>query len=175
MEWGIPGFLSRRSGRSRGFAGNPAPDMGSCYPHLLYRVQRWRREVSTPDDLPRNESRSHPLERARYWMLITARVRDGSTPRRGCIALAKSKDLRSWTVHSPLCKPYLVYAPECATSQRVSFAFLCRMGRPVSRAFIWQGGLDLGVVSCGEDSCEFVEPQIELLLPLPSVLKVDRD
>jgi len=48
-----------------------------------------------------------------YWMLVTARVRDGSTPRRGCIALAKSKDLKSWIVHPPLWKPYLVYAPEC--------------------------------------------------------------
>ncbi|MFQ6095373.1 MAG: family 43 glycosylhydrolase [Candidatus Bathyarchaeia archaeon] len=48
-----------------------------------------------------------------YWMLITARVKDSSTPRRGCIALAKSKDLKSWRVHPPLWKPYLMYAPEC--------------------------------------------------------------
>lgn len=48
-----------------------------------------------------------------YWMLVTARVKDAPTPRRGCIAVAESKDLKNWRIHPPLWKPYLVYAPEC--------------------------------------------------------------
>ena len=49
----------------------------------------------------RNEEDNH------YWMLITARTRDKSIPRRGCIALAKSQDLEHWEVYPPLWMPYL--------------------------------------------------------------------
>ncbi|MEM2905476.1 MAG: hypothetical protein QW057_01205 [Candidatus Bathyarchaeia archaeon] len=48
-----------------------------------------------------------------YWALITARLKEGLTPRRGCIAVAKSPDLDSWMIHGPLWAPFLVYAPEC--------------------------------------------------------------
>lgn len=48
-----------------------------------------------------------------YWALITARSKEGPTPRRGCIAVAKSPDLDSWEIHRPLWTPFLVYAPEC--------------------------------------------------------------
>ncbi len=48
-----------------------------------------------------------------YWALITARLKEGPTPRRGCIAVAKSPDLDSWEAQGPLWTPFLVYAPEC--------------------------------------------------------------
>ncbi|MCS6830960.1 MAG: glycoside hydrolase family 32 protein [Armatimonadota bacterium] len=49
----------------------------------------------------------------RYWMLLTARLKDLSTPRRGCIALATSADLSHWQIHPPLWSPNIAYALEC--------------------------------------------------------------
>lgn len=48
-----------------------------------------------------------------YWMLITARVKTGPINRRGCIALAKSKNLSDWTVHPPFWHPELYITLEC--------------------------------------------------------------
>ena len=84
---------------------------------------RWDKNASNPIIVPdprwyENDDWRDPFvfwnEKEKcYWMLITARVKDASTPRRGCIAIAKSKDLKAWSVHPPLWKPYLIYAPEC--------------------------------------------------------------
>jgi len=55
----------------------------------------------------------HPGER-QYWMLLTARLRKpAAAPRRGCVAVATSPDLRKWEVRGPLWSPYSVHAPEC--------------------------------------------------------------
>jgi beta-fructofuranosidase len=48
-----------------------------------------------------------------YWMLISARLREGPTNRRGCIALAVSPDLEHWEIRPPLWSPHLYYALEC--------------------------------------------------------------
>lgn len=40
-----------------------------------------------------------------YWTLITARVNRGPIERRGCIALARSRDLVDWSVDGPLYAP----------------------------------------------------------------------
>jgi beta-fructofuranosidase len=49
-----------------------------------------------------------------YWMLIAARLTTGPRWRRGCIALATSPDLVTWTVEEePLYAPGTTFCPEC--------------------------------------------------------------
>lgn len=48
-----------------------------------------------------------------WWMLLAARVKDGPTNRRGCIALAASPDLAAWEVRPPFWSPRLYYTHEC--------------------------------------------------------------
>lgn len=55
----------------------------------------------------------HPGE-GRWWMLIAARLADGPHWRRGCIMLATSADLLTWSVEpEPLYVPGTTYCPEC--------------------------------------------------------------
>jgi len=48
-----------------------------------------------------------------YWMLLAARLKTGSSRRRGCIALCTSRDLKSWSVRDPFWAPGLYYMHEC--------------------------------------------------------------
>ena len=49
-----------------------------------------------------------------YWMLIAGRLQIGPRWRRGCIALATSPDLVTWSVESdPLYAPMNTFCPEC--------------------------------------------------------------
>lgn len=49
-----------------------------------------------------------------YWMLIACRLRAGPKWRRGCIALATSPDLITWSVEAaPFYAPMNTYCPEC--------------------------------------------------------------
>ncbi len=49
-----------------------------------------------------------------WWMLIAARRAEGPGWHRGCIVLATSADLRTWTVEpEPLYEPGVTYCPEC--------------------------------------------------------------
>lgn len=48
-----------------------------------------------------------------YWMLVTARLKEGPPKRRGCLALCKSKDLENWKIYEPFWKPNLYYVMEC--------------------------------------------------------------
>lgn len=48
-----------------------------------------------------------------YWMLITARLREGLELRRGAAALATSPDLKQWTLQPPYWSNGLSYSPEC--------------------------------------------------------------
>ena len=83
----------------------------------------WKKDSSNPIVLPdpkwyeeddwRDPHVFWNEEEAEYWMLICARVKDAPTPRRGCVAVAKSPDLKHWTVYPPLWAPYSVYTPEC--------------------------------------------------------------
>lgn len=56
----------------------------------------------------------HNDEAGEYWMLITARKgSDLPAPRRGCIAVAASPDLKKWTMREPLYAPGLFDSLEC--------------------------------------------------------------
>jgi len=48
-----------------------------------------------------------------YWVLIAARTRRGPKSRRGCIGLARSRDLANWEVVDPFWSPRLYYTHEC--------------------------------------------------------------
>lgn len=49
-----------------------------------------------------------------WWMLLAARLETGPKWRRGCIALATSKDLVNWVVEAePLYEPGATFCPEC--------------------------------------------------------------
>ncbi|WP_158818684.1 glycoside hydrolase family 32 protein [Methylocapsa sp. S129] len=49
-----------------------------------------------------------------FWMLIAARLRNGPKWRRGCIALATSSDLKTWSVEPmPFYAPMSIFCPEC--------------------------------------------------------------
>ncbi len=48
-----------------------------------------------------------------YWMLVSSRVKEGPSRRRGCIALCASKNLREWEVREPFWSPNLYYTLEC--------------------------------------------------------------
>ena len=48
-----------------------------------------------------------------YWMLLTARIKDGPSNRRGCNALAVSNDLISWETRPPFWAPKLFISHEC--------------------------------------------------------------
>lgn len=48
-----------------------------------------------------------------YWMLLAARFNNGASRRRGCTALAASRDLRAWEVREPFWSPGLYYTHEC--------------------------------------------------------------
>ncbi|RYG40439.1 hypothetical protein EON79_22595, partial [bacterium] len=48
-----------------------------------------------------------------YWMLMCARDSTNPGPMAGCLGLAKSGDLKDWTVCPPLWKPNMIAGPEC--------------------------------------------------------------
>jgi beta-fructofuranosidase len=52
-------------------------------------------------------------EAGEYWMLLAARLKEGPSKRRGCVALCASKDLKSWEVRDPFWAPYLYTTHEC--------------------------------------------------------------
>lgn len=52
-------------------------------------------------------------EAGEFWMLICARDKRVAFERRGCIALATSKDLHNWQVHEPIWSGCICWAAEC--------------------------------------------------------------
>lgn len=52
-------------------------------------------------------------EKNEYWMLLTARIKDGPSNRRGCTALATSADLADWKIQPPIWSPRLFNTHEC--------------------------------------------------------------
>jgi beta-fructofuranosidase len=48
-----------------------------------------------------------------YWMLTAARLKEGPSRRRGCLALSVSHDLHSWEVKDPFYAPGLYFTHEC--------------------------------------------------------------
>lgn len=48
-----------------------------------------------------------------YWMLLAARAKEGPSGRRGCVALAASRDLETWEVRPPFWSPNLYFTHEC--------------------------------------------------------------
>ena len=56
----------------------------------------------------------HNTEEDLYWMVIAARRKTGPYWRRGCLALATSPDLQTWTLEpEPLYEPGKTFCPEC--------------------------------------------------------------
>lgn len=53
------------------------------------------------------------IEEKKWWMLITAR-KQWKSSYNGCIALAKSRDLKKWEICSPLWFPEIFGPPECS-------------------------------------------------------------
>lgn len=54
-----------------------------------------------------------------YWMLLAARLKEGPSNRRGCTALATSKDLQAWQIREPFWAPGLYYTHECPDLFRI--------------------------------------------------------
>ncbi|MDI4648402.1 glycoside hydrolase family 32 protein [Cohnella hashimotonis] len=52
-------------------------------------------------------------EAGEYWMLLAARLKEGPSRRRGCVALCASKDLSGWEVREPFWAPSLYTTHEC--------------------------------------------------------------
>jgi len=52
-------------------------------------------------------------EAEEFWMLIAARKDHGPSRNRGCVALAASKDLKTWHVRQPFWAPDLYHTHEC--------------------------------------------------------------
>jgi beta-fructofuranosidase len=52
-------------------------------------------------------------EESRYWMLLTAHLKEGPPQRRGCTALLTSEDLVNWKAQEPIWAPMLFDAHEC--------------------------------------------------------------
>ncbi|MCS7187532.1 MAG: family 43 glycosylhydrolase [Armatimonadetes bacterium] len=52
-------------------------------------------------------------EAGEFWILICARDKRVAFERRGCIALATSKDLQNWKIHEPLWSGSVCWAAEC--------------------------------------------------------------
>jgi beta-fructofuranosidase len=52
-------------------------------------------------------------EAGEYWMILTARTRQGPVSRRGCLGLAVSPDLVNWEIRPPIWSPNLFHTPEC--------------------------------------------------------------
>jgi beta-fructofuranosidase len=70
--------------------------------------ERWYEPIDWRDPFPFwNE------EAGEYWMLLAAREKTGPDNRRGCIALATSPDLETWTVKPPFWSPRLYFTHEC--------------------------------------------------------------
>jgi beta-fructofuranosidase len=58
-------------------------------------------------------------EAGEYWMLLAARLTQGPSRRRGCIALCASRDLQAWEVREPFWTPGLYYTHECPDLFRI--------------------------------------------------------
>lgn len=54
-----------------------------------------------------------------YWILISARKKEGPPSKRGCIVLYRSKDLISYEYYGPLYQPYHTNCPECCEMYKI--------------------------------------------------------
>lgn len=48
-----------------------------------------------------------------YWILISARTKEGPPTKTGCIVLYRSKNLKDWEYYGPIYTPYHTNCPEC--------------------------------------------------------------
>lgn len=48
-----------------------------------------------------------------YWILISARRKEGPPSRSGCIVLYRSDNLKNWKYYGPIYQPYHTNCPEC--------------------------------------------------------------
>ncbi len=54
-----------------------------------------------------------------WWLLISARRKDGPAPRRGCVILYRSADLKEWKYYGPIYEPYHTNCPECPEMYKI--------------------------------------------------------
>lgn len=54
-----------------------------------------------------------------YWILISARIKEGPPTKRGCIVLYRSSDLVNWEHYGPIYKPYHTNCPECSEMYKI--------------------------------------------------------
>ena len=58
-------------------------------------------------------------EESLYWMLISARIKDGPTTRKGCVVLYRSPDLENWEHYGPIYEPWHTNCPECSEMYKI--------------------------------------------------------
>lgn len=75
---------------------------------ILSADPRWYEAVDWRDPFPFWHAPS-----GEYWMIMAARELHGPDNRRGCVAIATSKDLQEWKVRAPFWAPQLYYTHEC--------------------------------------------------------------
>lgn len=89
----------------------------------------WTKDASNPVIIPKTEL-YEPLDwrdpyvfynedDACYWILISARKKQGAPNRRGCIVLYRSKDLAAWDYYGELYAPGHTNCPECAEMYKI--------------------------------------------------------
>ena len=78
----------------------------------------------------------HPEEDS-YWMVVSSKLADPSTPRPGCLALAVSKDLADWELRSPFYAPNTHFGalacPDVFEAQGRRYVIYSADGRPFYR------------------------------------------
>jgi beta-fructofuranosidase len=84
---------------------------------LTWRKVPGEKHFAPPDRYERDDWRDSFVfwndEAKEYWMLLAARLKTGPSRRRGCTALATSKDLKTWAVQEPFWTPGLYFTHEC--------------------------------------------------------------
>lgn len=55
-----------------------------------------------------------------YWLLVSARLKEGPPTKSGCIILYRSTDLKNWEHYGPIYKPYHTNCPECCEMYKIN-------------------------------------------------------
>jgi beta-fructofuranosidase len=122
------GLAQSLSTKGLSIASTRASTHKSPYPQTICHATsddliHWRKDPSNPIIVP-DERWYEPQdwrdpfvffnpEAGEFWMLICARDKRIAFERRGCVALATSKDLQNWQVREPLWSGSICWAAEC--------------------------------------------------------------
>lgn len=85
---------------------------------------KWEKDINNPIIFPnenlyeyvdwRDPYIFYNEEENMYWLLISARIKEGPPTKRGCIILYRSDSLINWDYYGPIYKPYITNCPECS-------------------------------------------------------------